>query len=236
MSIIATEKFMIDVQTDKLYESVQVSSDRLSDFFQFLKTKAACFSLECYYFGKLTKEEYAGIKEEGKRFLDSQYEAYKNNTNGYRDSLEDTFEITTEKEAEKYFKEMRKDYKSNILVEAKRQKGKDPRIDENKLKEIGMSECRMTCNTPSTMGGARMICYFPAEHLDCIVGNMTNLYDYINLDGFEFENLTCYKDGSHSEDSDFYVTTTHESYSSLCIDHKEYEELTDKGILVSCEM
>lgn len=223
---------IIDVKTENMLESIVVNKDKLLEFFRFLETKADYFSLECYYFGKLSREEYADIKREGMKYLESQYEAYKNNTDNYRETLKNVMDITTEKEAKRYFKEMEKEYKQNILAEAKRQKGKDPRIDENRMKEIGMIEYGMTCNTPSTMGGVRTICYFPAEHLIETVGNMTTLYDYINVDGFEFENLTCYAGDFHNNDSDFYITTTHELYSGLSLEHQEYQMLVDNDIFI----
>lgn len=228
------EKFIIDIETEIVSESAAVNSDMIEEFFRYLATRADYYSLECYYYGKLSKEEYKGIKEEGIKYLEREYEAYKNNIDNYRETLKEVLGFTTEKEVKRYFKEMQRDYKENILIEAKQQKGYCPRINERRMKQIGMSESRLTCNTPSTMGGVRTICYFPVEHFSGVVEKMTTLYDYIQLDGFQFENLTCYKGDYQSEGSAFYITTTHESESTLCINYQEYKVLTDKGILIPC--
>ena len=63
------EKFIIDIETEIISESAAVNSDMIQEFFCYLGTRADYYSLECYYFGKLSKEEYEGIKEEGIKYL-----------------------------------------------------------------------------------------------------------------------------------------------------------------------
>lgn len=219
----------IDVQGESFY--CVVEKDRLEDFFDFLKEKADYFSLECYYDGKVSKEQFKALEEEGKQFIELQRKAYETNENDYRDILEDTMNIKTEKDAIRYFKQVKKDYKENILDEVKHQKGEGKQIDEQIMSEKGMLECKLTCNTPATMGSARNIYYFPAECLDNVIGEMNTLYDYINIDGFQFENLTFYRDAYDKPDTEFYVTTTHESCILASLNQEELEELINDKII-----
>ena len=229
------KNFRLDLDLEGEDKSCIINKSKISEFFQFLKEKATYFSLEYYYDGKVSKEELKYLQKECQKNFEKQIRAYLHNENGYRDTLKHVLGIQTEKEAKRYFKNMKKSYKEDIIDEIRHQRGYCKRISEEEMLKRGMTECRLTCNTPSTLGSTRMIYYFPANHLKDAIPNMKTLYDYIYIDSFQFENPTFYNGTYENEEYAFYVTTTHEKDASLSISKKEFEMLTNAKILKLCQ-
>lgn len=193
------------------YIETNLKKKELQDFMQEIKSKTQTITIERYYEGYMSLEEFEHMQNEFKDKITSDYEKrihdYQNNIDGYRDELNKVFHFTSDDEANNYFQELFNQdmevYEEYQYCEFENQKSKQLDIPN----EIFIDR-KLTRISPVTMGPVFEIFTLSVNALETIIPQMKRLFSSFKVYGGEFEDLCCY-----DEDKEILLICSHEGYA-----------------------
>lgn len=174
----------------------RITNKQMEQLILFVKKYCNIFSIENDYDGKVSQKTYQAIQNELARYFQKEDEERRMKyqiDKEYQSHLNKVIGIKNERQAKKYFDDLKKEDKS-VFERFVIEKGNleeevyIPAISE------GFLYNKISRMTEKSVGGLYNILYYKLSSLDSIMKNMKSLFDYIYLEDVQFWNLTFYKD------------------------------------------
>lgn len=205
------DKILLVIGMSQKYIETNLKKKELQDFLQTIKIKSQTITIERYYEGYMSIEEFEHMQSELKQKITHDYEKrihdYQNNIEGYRDEMNNVFHFLNDEEANSYFQELFNQdmdvYNEYQYCEFEHQKNIKLDIPDDVL-----IERRLTRISPVSVGPVFEILTLSVRALETIMPQMKKLFSSFKVYGGEFEDLCCY-----DEKGATLLINSHEGYA-----------------------